>query len=85
MISHNMESLGDLVQWGPIFRRNLTELEENQLFSLLDTLSQVYVPEEAEDSRVWTAYADGSFLVKSFFMAISRSSPSIFPCLIFGR
>lgn len=61
---------------GSNFRRNLTELEENQLFSHLDTLSHIHVS-EGEDNRVWIASTDGSFSVKSFFLAISNGIPSI--------
>lgn len=33
-----MERYADWVLWGPIFRRNLLELEEGNLMSLLDKL-----------------------------------------------
>ena len=40
------------VNWGPTFRRNLTEIEENNLSSLLDSLSQVSINLNAEDYRI---------------------------------
>lgn len=38
-VSQYMSRAVDLLQWGPIFRRNLTEEEKSQLVSLLEILS----------------------------------------------
>lgn len=54
-------------------------MEETQLFSLVDILSQVCIPADVEDCKVWTASKDGVFSVASFFWASSRISPSISP------
>lgn len=64
-----------------IFKRYLLESEETNLFALLDTLQQVYIPERGkiagcgQDSRVWTPSWDGEFPLSSFFEALSTSSP----------
>lgn len=57
---------------GPIFRRNLTESEENHFFSLLDLLSQVFVNLDVEDCRIWTASKERIF-------SISRDRKEIIP------
>lgn len=47
-----MDGNGNQITWAPIFRRSLQELEERHLFSLLDALEQIPIPEEGRDSKV---------------------------------
>lgn len=47
-----MDGNGNQITWAPIFRRSLQELEERHLFSLLDVLEQIPIPEERRDSKV---------------------------------
>ena len=67
------------VNWGPTFRRNLTETEENNFSSLLDSLSQVSSNLNAVDYRIWTASKEGTFSISSFFTAISGGHSLINP------
>ena len=62
---------GAQVRWGPTFRRSLKEQEESQLVSLLDLLNGIFIPEDGEVVRLWSASKDGSFFVSSFFSEIS--------------
>ena len=59
------------VRWGPTFRRSLKEQEESQLVSLLDLLNGIFIPENGEDVRLWSASKDGSFSDSFFFLEIS--------------
>lgn len=83
--SSYMARSGDHLQWGPIFRTNLTEEEENQFMSLLQILNQVSISDEGQDRTVWRASQDGAFLVSSFFSVIVSSSPLTSLCLAYGR
>lgn len=65
------ERMGDQVIWGPIFRRNLTEIEQ-EFIDLINTLQNVHLPEGGEDGRLWLALKDHSFSAASFFAAICR-------------
>lgn len=38
-----MERLGDQIVWGPIFKRNLNELEESQFHSMMALIASVYI------------------------------------------
>ena len=67
---------GAQVIWGPTFRRNVKELEENQLASLLILLNGISIPADGEDVRLWSASKDGSFSVSSFFSEISTREKS---------
>lgn len=48
--------------------------ETNQLEALLNSLKEVYIQEEGEDSRCWSSSTDCIFSVSSFFPAMSNSS-----------
>lgn len=50
---------------------------KNCPFSLLDILSQAFIPLDGEDSRGWTAYQDGAFAIASFFLPISGGSSPV--------
>eukprot|EP00268_Persea_americana_P030885 TRINITY_DN2998_c0_g1_i2.p1 TRINITY_DN2998_c0_g1~~TRINITY_DN2998_c0_g1_i2.p1 ORF type:complete len:203 (-),score=34.54 TRINITY_DN2998_c0_g1_i2:1396-2004(-) len=68
-VNSDMERQGDLLQWGPVLRRNLWESEERSFYCLLDILSQVPIHEEGQDCGVW---ANGTFSVASFFQVLSE-------------
>lgn len=38
-----MERRGDSIVWGPIFKRNLNEMEESQFRSLLTIIGDVFI------------------------------------------
>lgn len=68
------------MQWGPIFRRNLMEAKEIQLFSgHPQPSSHSDSPKEHKDSKVWMPAQDGEYSVTSFFLPISRSFPCASP------
>lgn len=69
----------DQILWGLIFRRDLTETEERELFSLLDTLGQVSCSGEGKDSSTWLSSKDGSFSVASFYLALAQEDQSVSP------
>lgn len=58
----------------PVFRRNVTELEEEQLMELLHSLSNLEIIEGVPDRRVWTLTKDGRFSVSSFFYSFLQST-----------
>lgn len=58
--------------WSPTFRRKISQLEEGQLIFLLNILSEVYIPEEASDGRIWTGIFYGS--VASFLSLWAQRS-----------
>lgn len=62
---------GDNIHWGPIFRRDLSEVEEAEFFSLLEVLGQVSDVGGGSDRRVWVPSRDGAFTVASFFLILS--------------
>lgn len=64
------------VGWCPVFRRNVTELEEEQLMELLHSLSNLQIIEGVPDRRVWTLAKDGRFSVSSFFYSFLQSTGS---------
>lgn len=66
-----LQIIGEQKVWSPILRRNLKEHEEDQLISLLNLLSEVYIVNGAEDER-WNASKNDSLSVSSFLAAISR-------------
>ena len=53
--------------WGPIFRRNLSVMEDGQFCSLLTLIDDVYIPVEGKDLRIWSCSTDGCFSVASCF------------------
>ena len=67
VISYYVKGHNKEVIWSPIFRRNLRDIEERQFLSLLNLLTDVLIPEEGEDSRIWKASIDNSFSVASFY------------------
>lgn len=58
VMSSYVERVGNNVVWCPTFRRNLTEV---QFLAPLMLLTEVYVPIDGRDSRVWTCSTDGIF------------------------
>lgn len=58
--------VGNSVVWAPIFRRNISEEEELQLFYMLAELEEVYIPVSGKDRRVRTVSTDGSLCL--FFL-----------------
>lgn len=64
---------GNMTQW------------KNCPFSLLDILSQAFIPLDGEDSRGWTAYQDGAFAIASFFLPISGGFSPVSLCTEWGR
>lgn len=74
-VSYYLTRSGESIQWGPIFRRNLTEQEENQFISLLHTLSQVAFQRGKQIVRVWRAFEHGAFSVSSFYSVLKCISP----------
>lgn len=57
---------GDCTHWGPIFRRDLSEDEERELFSLLEALGQTAVSGTDSGLSVWAPSKDGVFSAASF-------------------
>lgn len=70
---------GDHVLLGLIFRRNLTEREERDSFSMLDVLTQFSHVDVGMDVRVWVLSTDGIFSVASFFLALTKDNYQIIP------
>lgn len=66
---------GGSVVCGPIFKRNLSDVEV-ELLSLLTCVEGLYVPEDGSDRRVWEATTDGCFLASSFFSVLAHKSSS---------
>ena len=65
--------------WNFNFRRNLTDSEIDLLQSLMFSLSSVLFSHSLADSRAWSLSSSGLFLVKSFFLALSKvSNPILF-------
>ena len=60
--------------WNLSFRRNLTDLEIDLLERLLFSLSAVRLSSYTVDSRGWCLSPTYLFSIKSFFMALSKSS-----------
>lgn len=60
-------SYGKCTHLDPIFRRDLTEDEESELFSLLEALGQVAVSGTDYDLRVWASSIDGVVPMASFY------------------
>lgn len=58
---------GDQVVWGLTFRRNLDEVESEELVALMAVLDSVFIAGARGDKRVWMGTVDGSFSVASFF------------------
>ena len=60
--------------WNLSFRRNLIDLEIELIERLMFSLNVVRLSSFTMDSRGWCLFPTSSFSVKSFFMALSRSS-----------
>lgn len=76
MVSSYLSRSGSQVVWGPIFRRNLLEVEA-QFTSMLSLLDKVFVLEVGLDQRVLKGSAKGSFTMAfsfSKFVGISHVS-----------
>ena len=71
-----MDRVAERVFWGPIFRIDLTESEEENLMTLLDKLGRIFIPAEGDDKRVWAASKDVVFSVSSFFGVLSNTHNS---------
>lgn len=54
------------MSWGPIFRRNLSQVEVNQFHSLLSLIDNIYVSSEGSNRRLNDSIG-GRFLVASMF------------------
>lgn len=72
-VSGYMERSAAVMVWTRILRRNLLQLEETSLFSLLEILVNVSIPEDGIDNRCWVLSKGGSFLVASFAEVLSSS------------
>ena len=57
---------------GPVFGRNLNEVEEFQLCSLLIMIGEVFIPTDDKDRRIWMPTTNGTFSVASFFALMTR-------------
>ncbi|RVX02255.1 NAD-dependent malic enzyme 62 kDa isoform, mitochondrial [Vitis vinifera] len=65
--------------WNLNFRRNLTDSEIDLLQRLMSSLSSVRFSPFLADSRAWSLSSSDLFLVKSFFLALSKvSNPILF-------
>lgn len=71
-VIYYLERRGDSVVWGPIFRRNLNEVEEGQLLSMMLHIANVFIPRIGKDRRIWMASADDMFLVASLYLSMTR-------------
>ena len=60
--------------WNLSFRHNLTDQEIEMLERLMFSLNEVRLSSSIMDSRGWCLSSTSSFSVKSFFMALSKSS-----------
>ena len=60
--------------WNFNFRRNLTNTEIDLLQRIMSSLSSVFFSPSLADSRDWSLSSSGLFLVKSFFLALSKVS-----------
>lgn len=58
---------GDLVHWGPIFIGDLTEVEEQELFSMLDVIGQVTLVGKGPDMTLWKPFMEEFFRWPLFF------------------
>ena len=58
--------------WNLNLRCNLTDLEIELLERLMSSLNWVHLSFSTTNSRVWSLFFIGSFLLKSFFMVLSK-------------
>ncbi|KAJ9685201.1 hypothetical protein PVL29_017293 [Vitis rotundifolia] len=67
--------------WNFDFRRNLSDIEIEDLEGLMRSLDGLHLSPSVPDARFWLVSSSGFFSVKSFFLALSHfsGSPQIFP------
>ena len=65
------------LSWNFNFHRNLTDFEIDSLERLMSSHTSVCLSPITVDSRAWSLSSFGLFLVKSFFMTLSKSSNPI--------
>ena len=63
------------MNWGPIFRRNRSQVEVNQFHSLLSLIDNIYVPSKGSNRRLNDSIG-GRFLVASMFQITSNEFDS---------
>ena len=67
------------LSWNFNFCRNLTDSEIDLLQRLMSSLSSMFFSPSLADSRAWSLSSSSLFLVKSFFLALSKvSNPILF-------
>lgn len=71
-VIYYLERRGDSVVWDPIFRRDLNEVEEGQLRSMMLRIANVFIPWIGKDRRNWMASADDMFSVASLYLSMTR-------------
>ena len=67
--------------WNFNFRRNLSDLEIEDLEGLVRSLDCLHVSFSVPDARSWSLSSSRLFTVKFFFLTVSQcsGSPSVFP------
>ena len=66
-----MERRGDNIIWGPIFRRNLNWIEEDQFQSLLTVIGIVIITRDGQDRRILMASGDGVHVLGGFLFSVN--------------
>lgn len=66
-----MEWVGDVLMWGPSFRRALRDEEEGDLTTLLGMLGRAKVRRHGEDFLTWEGGGGSTFSVRALYKAIS--------------
>eukprot|EP00268_Persea_americana_P023335 TRINITY_DN22974_c0_g1_i1.p2 TRINITY_DN22974_c0_g1~~TRINITY_DN22974_c0_g1_i1.p2 ORF type:complete len:114 (-),score=16.42 TRINITY_DN22974_c0_g1_i1:691-1032(-) len=62
------ERRGGSILLGPIFKRDLNEMETSQFRALMELLSKVFIPRIEKDIRIWIPSTNGLFLVASLYL-----------------
>lgn len=60
VVSDYVARMGSEVVWGPIFRGNLSKMNEVQFCSLSVLINKVYNMMDGSDSRLWSCLTDRS-------------------------
>ena len=69
-----LERIDDRIVWGPIFRRNLNEVEAAQFREMMTLIGNIFVPNNGKDRRVFSTSTNGMFSVASLFLSMTREA-----------
>ena len=69
-----LERIEDWVVWGPIFRRNLNEVEKAQSRETTRLIGNIFIPKNGTNGRVWITSTNGMFSVAYLFLSMTREA-----------